>query len=86
MTPVSHCFKVYIYTAFLQEILYIAKQARETDVKYHCQADNPWTGFEVEKRRFLGHVRTLGQQLVLFNYGFLSQYCHAPNRTNRPLP
>ncbi len=86
MPPVSHCFKVYIDTAFLQEIHYIAKQARETDVKYHCQADNPWTGFEVEKRRYLGHVRTLGLQLVLFNCGFFSQYRHPSDQPDQALP
>lgn len=86
MPPVSHCFMAYIDTALLQEILFIAKQARETDLEFHCQADNPWTSFEVEKQRFLGHVRALGQQLALFNCGFFSQYRPPPDRPDRALP
>lgn len=86
MPPVPHCFVAYIDSALMREILYFVKKKRDTDAQHYCLADVLWTGFKVAKRRFLGQDTTPGQQLVLFNCDFFSQYRCAQNRTDRALP
>ena len=46
-------------TAFVQQILDIAKRQREPDIEHHGQADDLGTGFETLEGEAFGHNQTL---------------------------